>query len=226
VSERKRAAAEASLYPLFLKLNGAPALVVGAGRVARRKIEALLECGAQVTVVAPEAEAEIAMWAEARRVAWHKRPFTPGDATGQRLAIAATSDRAVNAAVAEAARTQGALVNAVDMPDLCDFYVPAVVRRPPLLVAVSTAGNAPALARRVREELEARFPADIGAFFADVGTQRETIKLRAPGKVALWGERIAACGAFEAALAGRTEEARRLVEAATREFIDTEDEQP
>jgi len=145
------------VYPIFLKLESVPCLVVGGGTVAARKVRGLLAAGARVTVVSPEATAEMASLALAGKIAWQRRPFAAGDLAGFRLAIAATSSKAVNARVYEEAARLGIPVNAVDDPQHSSFFVPSVVRRGLLTLAISTSGAVPYLARRLREHLESRF---------------------------------------------------------------------
>jgi precorrin-2 dehydrogenase/sirohydrochlorin ferrochelatase len=161
-----------SLFPMFLKLDGRRCVVIGAGTIARPKIESLLRASAQVTVIAPDAHAEIEQWASNGRVEWHRREFAPEDLDGALLVVAATNVKAVNHSVAEAARAAGVLCNSVDDPPDCDFYYPSVVERGDLQVAVSTAGKSPALAQRLREELSAMLPDDVGGWLDAIGEQR------------------------------------------------------
>lgn len=142
------------LYPAMLRLQGQRCLVVGAGEVAARKVESLLACGAEVVVVAPELGEALLALAQAGRITVRQRPFQPLDLAGCRLAIAATGSPEVNRAVAEEAQKRGIWVNVVDEPALCDFVVPAVVRRGPVVVAISTGGASPALAAALRRQLE------------------------------------------------------------------------
>jgi precorrin-2 dehydrogenase/sirohydrochlorin ferrochelatase len=160
------------MFPLFLKLEGRACLVVGAGTIAAPKIASLLRAGGAVTVVAPWANAAIAAQAEAGRVLWHAREFVPADLDGVFLAIAATDLQPVNHAVAEGARSRGILVNSVDDPPDCDFFYPSVVRRGDLQVAISTAGKSPALAQRLREEIDALLPEDTGSWLDQLGETR------------------------------------------------------
>ncbi|MDO1529713.1 siroheme synthase CysG [Fulvimonas sp. R45] len=153
-------------YPLFADLHGLPVLVVGGGAVARRKAAALLEAGARVTVGAPRLDAELAQWADDGRIAWRRGGFVPDWLDGMWLAIAASGDRALNASVAAAADARRIFANVVDDAALSRFHVPAVVDRAPLVVAVSTAGAAPALSRRVRETLERTLDHALGALAA------------------------------------------------------------
>ncbi|MBI5543396.1 MAG: bifunctional precorrin-2 dehydrogenase/sirohydrochlorin ferrochelatase [Deltaproteobacteria bacterium] len=140
-------------FPVCLQLEGRRALVVGAGEVATRRIVALLEAGARVTVVAPEASAIVRGLAASRSLAWRRRCFRLSDLRDASVVFAATSDRATNRAVAKAATKQKVLVNACDDPAACTFTMPAVARRGALSLAVSTGGTSPATAARVRDAL-------------------------------------------------------------------------
>lgn len=144
-----------ALFPMFLKLEAQPCVVVGAGRIAEQKIGALLASGARVRVVAPQATESIQALAAAGRLSWIERRFEPSDLDVSLLAVAATGDRSVNEEVFRAAGSRHVLCNAVDEPEHCDFYCPAVVRRGDLQIAISTSGHSPALAQRLRMELEA-----------------------------------------------------------------------
>lgn len=157
---------------MFLKLDGKPCLVVGAGAIAVPKIESLLQTGARVTVVAPEALPQAKAWAQESRLQWSAREFAESDLNGALLVVTATNRQAVNHAVAEAARVRGILCNSVDDPPGCDFYYGSVVRRGDLQIAVSTAGKSPALAQRLREELDALLPEDAGEWLDALGELR------------------------------------------------------
>lgn len=143
-------------YPIVLHVRGRRAVVVGGGKVAARKVYGLLEAEADVVVIAPEAVPDIEALAAKGEIVWRKKTFAEDDLAGAFLVIAATNDRNVNEAVAQAA-APGQLVNVVDDPKRCDFHVPAVIRRGPLTIAVSTGGASPALARRIRRELEEKY---------------------------------------------------------------------
>lgn len=132
-----------------LDLRGRACLVVGGGRVALEKVAGLLTCGADVTVVAPEIDGGL----RATGAALVERRFDPSDLDGRFLVIAATSDRRVNAAVSAEADRRALLCNVADDPELCSFILPAVVRRDPILVGVSTGGASPALAQRIRDDI-------------------------------------------------------------------------
>lgn len=143
-----------SLFPMFLKLEGRSCLVVGAGKIGESKIRSLLVSRAKVHVIAPWATPTVTAWDRAGVLRWTAREFHPSDLDGAFLVVAATSITAVNDVVYQEAQTRRALCNVVDVPDRCDFYYPAVVRRGDLQVAISTAGHSPALAQRLRREFE------------------------------------------------------------------------
>lgn len=143
-----------SLFPMFLKLEGRSCLVVGAGKIAESKIRSLLVARANLRVVAPEATPAIASWDCAGVLDWEPRAFRADDLNATFLVIAATSSVDVNDAVYREATRRQILCNAVDDPERCDFYYPAVVRRGALQVAISTEGKSPALAQRLRRDFE------------------------------------------------------------------------
>ena len=167
-----------TLFPMFLKLTRRRCLVVGAGKIAEGKIASLLDAGARVRVVAPQATVAIAAWARHRRILWSQRVFEPADLDKAFLVIAATSSVRVHRAVFREARRRGVLCNAVDEPTRCDFYYPAVVRRGDLQIAVSTGGRSPALAQRLRRELEAQFGPEYEAWLDHLGRSRVTLFAR------------------------------------------------
>src|ERR1700723_1831903 len=171
----------ASLFPLFLKLEDRPCLVVGAGTIAAAKISSLLESGARVTVVAPWANNDLEQLAAEGKFPRLAREFEASDLAGMFLVIAATSDSAVNRAVFLEAQRLGILCNAVDDPPNCDFYFPAVVRRGDLQIAICTSGQSPALAQRLRRELEGTFDESAGDWVRFVGElRREILATHAP----------------------------------------------
>jgi precorrin-2 dehydrogenase/sirohydrochlorin ferrochelatase len=141
-------------YPVFLDLAGKPVVVIGGGEVALRKVEGLLDAGARVTIVSPTLHPDLEPLAAQGRVEHLAREYAPGDLEGYFLAFVGTDDNAVNAVVAREGKERGIWVNAVDDTPNCDFIMPGVVRRGDLIVAVSTSGGSPAMARKMREELE------------------------------------------------------------------------
>lgn len=147
-----------AMYPVFVDLEGKRCLVVGGGGVAERKIAGLLECGANVVVVAPEITATVAALADDGTIELHRRVYVEGEAAGYFIVIASTGNRPVNRMVSRDAGASGRLVNVADTPELCSFFVPSVLRRGDLRIAVSTGGASPALARRIRRDLEESYP--------------------------------------------------------------------
>lgn len=164
-----------TLFPAFIKLAGRACVVVGAGSVAESKIASLLESGAQVTVIAPSAVGEIKRLAASSRVRWIPRKFAVTDLEKAFLVVAATSDPEVNRAVFREAFERGVLCNSVDDPPNCDFYFPAVVRRGPLQIAISTSGESPALAQRIRREIEDSLDTSLGDWVDEIGARRREI---------------------------------------------------
>jgi len=145
------------LYIACLRLGGRPCLVVGGGEVGLEKVEGLLACEGEVTLVAPEAVPELADHAREGSIRWERREFRDSDLEGKFLAIAATSVTEVNIAVYEGAEQRAMLCNVVDVPPLCNFILPAIVRSGPLAIAISTAGASPALAKRLKREIAAAY---------------------------------------------------------------------
>ncbi len=140
-------------YPVCLRLEGREVLLVGGGAIAEGRALAALEAGARLRVVAPEATPTLRRLAEQGRLEWLQRPYEAGDVRGHALVLAAADDPEVGPRVAAEARALGIWVNTADVPELCDFTLPSVERRGPITLAVSTAGQAPALARHLRREL-------------------------------------------------------------------------
>ena len=160
---------------MFLKLDGRRCLVVGAGKVAEGKIRGLLEAGAAVEVVAPDAVWQIQRWAWEGIVGWKPRGFQPADLDQVSIVIAATSVPEVNAEVFKQARLRNVLCNSVDDPENCDFYYPAVVNRGDLQIAISTNGRSPALAQRLRRELETQFGPEYSSWVEELGKARDLL---------------------------------------------------
>jgi precorrin-2 dehydrogenase/sirohydrochlorin ferrochelatase len=167
-----------SLFPLFLKLKGRDCLVVGAGAIAESKIESLIAAEANIVVVAPEAGPKVNVWARSGIVRWEPRRFQAPDLDAMFLVIAATSSRDVNRHVFGEAQSRNILCNAVDDPEYCDFYYPAVVRRGDLQIAISTAGQSPALAQRLRRQFENDFGHEYGDWLQQLGSIRTALFAR------------------------------------------------
>src|SRR5436305_3361443 len=144
---------ETPLYIDCLRVSGLRCEVVGGGPIGLEKVEGLLACDADVTLVAPEAHPELVQLALEGSIRWERREYESGDLDGALIAIAATGDTDVNIRVFEDAEARAMLVNVVDVPPLCNFILPAIVRTGPLAVAISTAGASPALAKRMKREI-------------------------------------------------------------------------
>jgi precorrin-2 dehydrogenase/sirohydrochlorin ferrochelatase len=157
---------------MFLKLVGRPCLVVGAGTIAESKIKSLIEADAQVLVVAPDATPGVRSWAQAKRVEWLQRAFQPSDLDGMFIVVAASSSTELHKRIFQEATRRGVLCNIVDVPELCNFYYPAVVQRGALQIAVSTSGQSPSLAQRLRIELEEQFGPEYEAWLEYLGEAR------------------------------------------------------
>ena len=145
-------------YIACLKLSGRRCVVVGGGEIGLEKVEGLLACDGEVTLISPEAEPALQEYAREGSIRWERRPYAgPSDLEGVFMVIAATADTDVNIAVYDDAERRAMLVNVVDVPPLCNFILPAIVRTGPLAIAISTAGASPALAKRIKREVEAQF---------------------------------------------------------------------
>lgn len=166
----------AHLFPVFLSLSAKKCLVVGGGRVAERKIADLLECEANINVISPTAGDLIRLWSNQGLISWQAREIEDSDLDNVFMVFIATNDMHINRLVVGWCTERGILVNAVDDPPHCDFYVPAVVRRKSLVVAISTEGKSPMFARRLREQLEELIGEEYGDFVDFLGEQRESVK--------------------------------------------------
>ena len=164
-----------SLFPIFMQLAGKRCLVVGAGKVGESKIEGLLETGANVRVIALDATPSVREWARLGKIELELRAFTSEDLIAVFLAVVATSSRTLNERVYHEAQKRGVLCNVVDVPDLCDFFYPSIVRRGDLQIAISTAGQSPSLAQKIRQQLEKQFGPGYASWVAELGDTRRLI---------------------------------------------------
>lgn len=188
-----------TLFPAFLKLTGRRCLVVGAGPVAEEKIEGLLQAGAEVRVVAPRAGPRIRAWARSGKIRWEAREFRAADLAGVFLAVAATSSAALHGKIHQLARRRGVLCNVADDPAHCDFYYGAVVRRGDLQIAVSTGGHSPALAQRLKKQIEREFGSEYELWLEELGAARKKLfaKMISPERRRLLLHRLASRISFE-----------------------------
>jgi precorrin-2 dehydrogenase / sirohydrochlorin ferrochelatase len=164
-----------SLFPMFVKLDGREVLVVGAGRVGEPKIRGLLATGARIRVVAREASQTVRQWAINGEIIFEERGFVPSDLDNVFLVVVATSSRDVNQMIYDEAQSRRILSNVVDVPEQCDFYYPAVVQRGDLQIAISTSGQSPSLAQRIRQQLEQKFGPGYAHWVAELGETRRRV---------------------------------------------------
>ena len=198
-------------FPAFIKLDQQPCLVVGGGDVAFRKINLLLDSGANVVVLAPGISKSIARLLLSGQLSHLRKIFEASDIQGFRLIIAATSDAAVNQHIFTSAEAAGVLVNVVDNPGSSRFIFPAIVDRSPITIAISSGGHAPVLARLLRQKIEALIPAAYGTLAAFAGSLRNSVKTAiAPGARRVFWEEVLDGPIAERVLSGRPHQARVL----------------
>jgi len=164
-----------SLFPMFMKLAGTQCLVVGAGKVGEPKIGGLIDTGASIHVVALEASAQVRGWADTGKIELELRAFAEKDLDGKFLAVVATASRSLNEFVYRKAQQRGVLCNVVDVPEHCDFYYPAIVERGDLQIAISTNGQSPSLAQKLRQQLELQFGEEYAEWVRQLGETRRLI---------------------------------------------------
>ena len=206
--------ADREYFAAFLDLKGKPAIVVGGGPIAAQKAEAMLRCAARVTIIAPELCPRLAELTLVGALRHEPKRFQPGDLVGAEIAIAATDDPAVNESVSSAARSLKIPVNVADNSELSSFIMPSVIDRPPVQIAISTAGASPVLARKLRTMIEAVVPFAFGRLAALIGRFRPASKERYPDSRArrrFW-ESVVDGPIGEAVLAGRETAAAQALE--------------
>lgn len=209
---------ETPFYIACLKLSGRRSVVVGAGSVGLEKIEGLLACDGDVTVVAPEAEPEVVALVDEGTIKWEQRGYRASDLERSFLVIAATNNTDVNVAVFNDAEARGMLVNVVDVPPLCNFILPAITRSGPIAIAISTAGASPALAKRMKREIAEQF----GEPYADLAVILNDVRGWAKSTLPTYNDRKAFFESIvdgdpdpvELLAAGRADELHALIETA------------
>jgi precorrin-2 dehydrogenase len=164
-----------SLFPMFMKLAGKQCLVVGAGKVGEPKIGGLIDTDARIHVVAISATDQVREWADAGKIELELRAFSSSDLDDKFLAVVATASRSLNERIYLEAQQSGVLCNVVDVPEYCDFFYPAVVQRGNLQIAISTAGQSPSLAQKLRQQLERQFGAGYAAWVEQLGETRRIV---------------------------------------------------
>ena len=201
-------------YPTLLNIHGKLCVVIGGGVVALRKVRALLDCGAKVTVVSPTLYPGLAQLAEAGRISPIRREFKPGDLAGAVVAIAATDEREINQKVSDEARDRGVLVNVVDSSEQSDFIIPSFFRQGDLTIAVSTAGMSPALAKKIRTKLEGLFGEEFALVLSIIGDVRSALQQQGIRVAAdAWQEALDLDLLIGLVQEGRPEEARDILRA-------------
>jgi precorrin-2 dehydrogenase/sirohydrochlorin ferrochelatase len=200
-------------YPIFARLTGKPCLVVGGGAVGERKVRDLKEAGARVTVVSRGLTPGLAEMAGQGEIRHLQGDFHPTHLEGMALVFGATDDPAVNGEVSAAAQARGLWVNIADAPELCTFIVPAQVRRGDLTLAISTGGASPALARKLRQELEQHFGPEYGPYLTLLRAVRErllALRRGHPDNAALF-QRLVESPLHEALARGDRQETARML---------------
>jgi siroheme synthase-like protein len=194
------------LFPMFLKLEGKRCLVIGAGKVGAPKIGGLIDTGARIHVIALDAAVAVHEWARDGKVSLELRAFAPEDLDETFLAVAATASQRLNESIYEEAQRRGVLCNVVDVPDFCDFYYPAVVQRGDLQIAISTSGQSPSLAQKLRQQLERQFGPGYAPWVAELGATRKLVLASdlEPQRKSELLHSLASREALEAALAERS----------------------
>ena len=170
-------------YPAFIDIENQPCLVVGGGSVAEEKIEDLLECKGKVSIISPELTNELSKKVENGDILWESRKYITGAVQGYRIVISATDSQKVNEQVYRDAEIRGIMVNVVDIPPLCRFIVPSIVRQRDLCIAISTGGKSPALAKKIRVELETKFGDEYADLVDLLGEYRPLMQRKYPDDI-------------------------------------------
>ncbi|MGI6413941.1 MAG: precorrin-2 dehydrogenase/sirohydrochlorin ferrochelatase family protein [Syntrophomonadaceae bacterium] len=163
-------------YPIFINLEGKNCLIIGGGKVAERKAATLLDYKANIRIVSPQVEDTIDKWSQEHRLSWRQGEFQESDLKDIFMAFVATDDQKITESVVQLCRSRGILVNAVDDPPSCDFFVPSILRQQSLVIAISTEGKSPMFAKRLRKELEKIITPAYGELVELLGEQRDFVK--------------------------------------------------
>ncbi len=198
-------------YPVNLIVDGRRCVVVGAGRIAARKIDGLLAAGADVHVVAPQLGEQVQAWRDEGRITAAERPFEPADLDGAWLATAATDDPAANHAVFEAGEARRVWVNAADDPDNCSFTLMSVIRRGDLVVTVGTGGRSPALATWLKERITAELGPEYETLVEVLAEAREAMQADGRSTEDADWKRALDSGMLDLIRAGRVDDAKELL---------------
>jgi precorrin-2 dehydrogenase/sirohydrochlorin ferrochelatase len=200
-------------YPIHLDIQNRQCLIVGGGAVGTRKVNTLLECGARVTVVSPEPTPQLTRLASEGSITLEKRDYRSDDITGMFLVIGATDDESLNRRVSKDAERAHILCNIADRPEVCNFILPSIVRRGDLVITVSTSGKSPALAKHLRQKLEAQFGREYADFLLLMGTIRKKLlsQAHAPEAHKDLFHKLIDSNLIELMQAGKTEEINSLL---------------
>lgn len=203
-----------TLYPVFIRLSGKKCLIAGGGSVAGRKARGMLECGAEVCIVSPSLSASLKKRAQDNTLKWKRKKFSEDDLKGMFLVCAATDDHEENRRIAKACNRNDIPVNCIDEPGICDFYVPSVLRRKALAVAVSSGGGSPLFAKKVREELESILTEAYGDFLELLSEAREDITRRFSDQAQRRQiyQDLVCSDVFDLVKSGRIESARKRIQ--------------
>ncbi len=205
-------------YPVFWDISGKKCVVIGGGEVAARKVARLLDCGAKVCVVSPELSPELVAMKSAERIDHIEDGYAGEYLYGAALVIGATDDEKINTAVSRDAKAKGIPVNIVDDPQKCDFILPSLVERGDLTIACGTGGNSPALARRLREELEAVYGEEYATLLNILGQLRSKMEKNA-GVGKTWFDQLMAAGLLETIRRKQTDKIKKIVRDITGEEV-------
>jgi precorrin-2 dehydrogenase/sirohydrochlorin ferrochelatase len=191
---------------MFVKLDGRHVLVVGAGRVGEPKIRGLLPTGAKIRVVAQKASEGVRRWALSGEIVLEERGFVLSDLNNVFLVVVATSSRDLNELIFQEAQSRHIPCNVVDVPEQCDFYYPAVVQRGDLQIAISTSGQSPSLAQRIRQQLERQFGPGYARWVTELGETRRKVLASSldPERKRFLLQSLASIEAFEATIAAES----------------------
>jgi precorrin-2 dehydrogenase/sirohydrochlorin ferrochelatase len=162
-------------YPAYLDIRNRRCLVVGGGGVGTRKVKTLLDCGARVTIISPQASGQLIKLADNEHVSITKRSYQPGDLEGMFLVIGATDDERINRQISRDAEKRGMLCNIADRPEICNFILPSIVHRGDLTISISTAGRSPAMAKKLRQDLEKQYGEEYADFLRLMGAIRQKL---------------------------------------------------
>jgi precorrin-2 dehydrogenase/sirohydrochlorin ferrochelatase len=167
-------------YPIYLNLENKRCLVVGGGEVAERKVLTLLEYAARVVVISPQLTPKLRELADEQQISWLERPYQEGDAQEAFLLVGATDDLKLHRQLKTEAEKYNLLVNIVDVPEYCNFIVPSIVKRGDLCISISTGGKSPALAKKIRRQLEQQFGPEYAEFLELMGNWRQDVLQKVP----------------------------------------------